>query len=180
MAIAGDKVGYFERLAARAVQRDVVAVAAGNRACTVHNFGAKHTADHLQLAARGGENAGSEADVDRQLRAVLRGDQQSACSHELLEVFDTVGTKAGADIVGGIDLAEVGGELGRLPRHRIAPHRQAVDDHLCTRLAYRPKQDHVVFAAQVADARGVLGADVVVFHAELIQRHAPPAFGLGV
>ena len=44
----------------------------------------------------------------------------------------------------------------------------------------RRKNNHVVFLAQIVVARDGLRVDVVVRHAEFVERHAPPAFGLRV
>src|SRR6185312_16722915 len=78
-----------------------------------------------------------------------------------------------------VDLADVWRQLGGLPRHRVAPHRHAVDDLLRAGAADRPEQDHVVLLAQIRLAGDVLGADVAEGHLQLVERHAPPAFGLG-
>ncbi len=177
--VAGEEVGDLERLPFGAVDRQIVAPIAGrDRVLAVDELRLQHAADHLQLVGRRDRDARRQAHVDREARGVLGGDQQAAFMHEALEVGHAGFAQAGPDVVGAVDAADVGGQRGGLPRHRLAPHRQAIDDPAARRVADRAEQDHVVLRAQVGQFRHVLGADVVVLHLQLVQRHAPPALGL--
>src|SRR5581483_3585048 len=94
-------------------------------------------------------DARRQAERYRKVVGVGGGDQQSALPDEVLDLLESVPAEAGADVVGGIDLAEIRSELRRLPRQRIAVHRRAVDDRLGTAANAGSEDDHVVLGAQV-------------------------------
>src|SRR5205085_6675847 len=72
---------------------------------------------------------------------------------------------------------EVRGQLSFLPRNRIAIHRPSLNDAVYVAIAWS-KNNYVVLLVQVGLFRDVLGRDVVVRHAHLIERDSPPAFVL--
>jgi len=69
--------------------------------------------------------------------------------------------------------------LRRLPRQRVAIHRQARHDRV-RRHPNRREDDDVVFRPEFVIARDVLSAGIGVRDAQLIERESPPTFVLRI
>ena len=140
--------------------------------------GVEHRADDARIAVRRDADAGRKAGVDGELRSVFAGDEQAALLDEFLEVLEAVVAEAGAHVGGRVDAAEVRRQVRLLPRQRVVPHGQAVDDVVRRGAADGSEDDDVVFRAQVVFFRDGLRADVVEGDALGVEGIAPPAFGL--
>src|SRR5438034_10592617 len=81
-------------------------------------------------------------------------------------------------IVGLISLTEIWRQRGHLPRKRISPHRHSLDDPDRVPASDRGEQDHIVLRIQVAVLRHILGADVIKWNLQVVERQSPPALVL--
>ena len=175
---AAQRVADVEGHAVGADDGQVRAIAVGDGIVLRDKDRVQHGADDARIATRHNADAGREAGVDGELRGVFAGDEQAALLDEFLEMFEAVVAEAGADVVGGVDAAEVRREVRLLPRHRVVPRRQAVDDVERGGAANRREDDDVVLRAQIILLRDGLRAHVVEGNAGGVEGVAPPALGL--
>ena len=116
--------------------------------------------------------------MNRQIGRPGHGDEHAAGFHEVLEVQHAFEPESPAHVVGGRLPADVGRDLGGLPRDRVVALQAAHDAHgVAAMLAH---DDHVVVARQLRVVAHFVHRDVVEGDAVLVQPEPEPAFVLRV
>ena len=138
----------------------------------------EHRADYARVALGSDADTGGKTRIDGELSGIFAGDQEPALLNKLLQMSEAFVTQAGANVRGAVDGAEVWGQLGFLPRHRIIPQGNAVENFERRSAADGSKDDDIVFCAQVRLFGYGLRADVIEGHARGIEGIAPPTFRL--
>ena len=163
-----------------AIERGVGAESISDGIGRIHENRLDDASDQIEVPARRDKDSRSQAFFDGERRGVFGGDEKAAFRDEGFEVFEAESAESGAHVRGGADASEVRGEIGLLPRKRVADHRQSVDDELRADVADGGEDDDVVLRAQVGVFGDGLGADVGVGDVQFVEGDAPPALGLRV
>ena len=138
----------------------------------------QHCTDNARVTLRSDAHAGRKTRIDGELSGVFAGDQQPALLNKFLQMSQSVITQAGTNVRGAVDGSKVWSQLRFLPRHRIIPQRNAVENFKRRGMTHRSKDNDIVFCAQVRLFGCGLRADVIEGHARVIESIAPPTFGL--
>ena len=162
-----------------APDREVVGVAVRDRARRVHHLRSHDAADDAQALARGDRQPGREAGRRRRDRpcpsTVI---EQAALADEVLQVLRRRSSR-GRDACRRSDPPIRGSASPAVFFHGSGlPHIGMPLTIAFGAAADRRKDDHVVLRVEVVVARDLLRADVGVRHLRVVERLAPPAFGL--